>query len=192
MELESKLIKRGEHKLSPGRWNHCLRTADYADFLADHYSLECPMLRSAALAHDLAREMRPEKILRYALKDQGELSGFILDNPVLQHGFAAAWILRKKFNVSDESLLNAVRYHTTGHRVLDDTGLILFAADYMEAGRSHLDNPERERLLALTLREAVLDILKAMEDHLLEKGLEPSPDSRELSQYLSTGYNGLA
>ncbi|MDC7239756.1 MAG: HD domain-containing protein [Spirochaetales bacterium] len=192
MELEEKLIRRGERKLSPSRWSHSLRTAEYALFLADHYSLECPVLRCAALAHDLAREQKSEKVLKKALKDQGDLPVFILQNPVLQHGFAAAWILRKKYGVTDLSLLNAVRYHTTGHPCLDETGLLLFAADYMEAGREHLDDAERSRLLGLSLKDMVLEILSAMEKHILEKGLEPSPDSRELSHYLSTGYNSPA
>lgn len=189
MELESLLLKRGESDLSKKRWNHCLRTADYALFLAEHYSVEPGMLRIAALAHDLAREWDTERIHNAALKDQRTLSEFNREHPVLQHGFAAAWLLRNEYNVTDQSLLDAVRYHTTGHPLMDEAGLILFAADYMEPGRKHLDESVRSSLLEQPLDIMILQILDAMAEHLQSGNNLLSPDSRELYEKLRKGYN---
>jgi predicted HD superfamily hydrolase involved in NAD metabolism len=189
MELESLLIKRGESDLSANRWEHCLRTADYVVFLAEQYSVKSEILRLASLAHDLAREWDAVRINEAALKDQKTLSLFNSEHPVLLHGFAAAWLLQEEYSVTDQSLLNAVRYHTTGHPVLDDAGLILFSADYMEPGRSHLDDSTRKSLLELPLEEMVLSILDAMAEHLNTMGSLLSPDSRELYEKLMKGYN---
>lgn len=189
MELESLLIKRGESSLSVKRWEHCLRTADYAAFLAEQYSVKSEILRIAALSHDLAREWDVSKINEAATNDQKNLSDFNLKNPVLQHGFAAAWILRNEYAVSNQSLLNAVRFHTSGHTELDEAGLILFAADYMEPGRSHLDNSMRNKLLDQSLEGMILSILDAMAEHLRSKNSLLSPDSRELYEKLRKGYN---
>ncbi|MDC7232672.1 MAG: bis(5'-nucleosyl)-tetraphosphatase (symmetrical) YqeK [Spirochaetales bacterium] len=189
MALETLLTDRGAAELSSKRWEHCLRTADYALFLADHYGVDPGLVRPAALAHDLAREWSPEKIRTAACKDQTRLPAFHLNNPVLLHGFAAAWLLQEDYGVKDLSLLNAVRYHTTGHPCLDDQGLLLFAADYMEPGRRHLDDRDREALLAQSLEGMILSILDAMAEHLQSSGKEVAPDSRELYQKLKKGYN---
>lgn len=189
MELESILMKRGESDLSANRWEHCLRTADYALFMAEHYSVNSDILRIAALAHDLAREWDAAMIYEAALKDQKTLSKFNSDHPVLLHGFAAAWLLQDEFSIRDQSLLNAVRFHSTGHPVLDDAGLILFSADYMEPGRRHLDDNIRRSLLEQPLEGMVLSILDAMTKHLAGMNNIPSPDSRELYEKLMKGYN---
>jgi len=189
MELETLLIERGKADLSNRRWEHCLRTADYALYMARHYSVEPGSLRIAALAHDLAREWDSDRILATALKDQRVISDFNRAHPVLLHGFAASWILRDEYSVDDQSLLDAVRYHTTGHPQLDDAGLILFAADYMEPGRNHLDDMVRESLLSLPFDQMILSILDAMAEHLRLKKTLLSPDSRELYQKLKEGYN---
>lgn len=189
MDLESQLIKRGESDLSTDRWEHCLRTADYAVFLAKKYSVKSEILRIASLTHDLAREWDSARIIEAALKDQKTLSSFNSEHSVLLHGFAAAWILQDEYSVTDQSLLNAVRYHTTGHPLLDKAGLVLFSADYMEPGRSHLDDRTRHSLIELPLEGMVLSILDAMEVHLNAMNKLLSPDSRELYEKLMKGYN---
>ncbi|QEN07763.1 HD domain-containing protein [Oceanispirochaeta crateris] len=189
MVCEQDLISEGQRMLSKSRWEHSLRTADYAVFMADHYGLPHETVRLAALAHDLAREKPADIIVKWALLDQNTLSEYHLAHPVLLHGFASAWYLREHFALTDDSLLNAVRYHTTGHPDLDASGLIVFAADYMEPGRTHLTDLTRKNLLILSLEELVLAILDAMKLHLVSKGLDLSPDSRELSHRLKKRYN---
>jgi predicted HD superfamily hydrolase involved in NAD metabolism len=189
MGLEQDLLSDGPGFLSRRRWDHCLRTADYAVFMAHHFSIDPEKVRLSALAHDLAREQRAETILEWALLDQDELSPFHFSHPVLLHGFASAWYLRKHYGQDDPSILNAVRYHTTGHPVLDGPGLIVFAADYMEPGRSHLTDLERDELLTLSLEGLVLSILDSMNLYLLRKKADLAPDSRELYQILKKRYN---
>ncbi len=191
MDLEQKLLEDGPLLLSGKRWNHCLRTADYAVLMAEQYSADVRTVRIASLAHDLAREKSGDEILEWAKKDQIELSGFCLTHPVLLHGFASAWILQNDYGVTGEPLLNAVRYHTTGHACLDRAGLVVFAADYMEPGRTHLTDDDRDALLRLDLDGLVISILESMDRYLQSRGEESSPDSRELCQLLKKRYNRL-
>ena len=189
MGLEEDLLIEGPQLLSKKRWNHSLRTADYAVFMASHYGIGPDKVRLPALAHDLAREKSAEEILKWAILDQKILSDFHLTHPVLQHGFASAWYLRHHFGLTDPSVLNAVRYHTTGHPDLDEAGLIVFAADYMEPGRTHLTESDREAMLKLPLEELILSILESMNTYLIQRGSNQSPDSRELYQNLKKRYN---
>jgi len=189
MGLEQDILKAGSELLSEKRWSHSLRTAEFGHRLALRYSADAELVRLASLSHDLAREQKPSVIYDWALLDQEFMSGFCLAHPVLLHGFASSWMLRRDFGVSDTSLLNAVRYHTTGHPVLDREGLIVFAADYMEPGRTHLTEKDREALIDLPLDGMVLSILDSMEKYLLSRNEDPSPDSRELYQMLKKRYN---
>ena len=189
MGLEQVLIQTGKEFLSEKRWNHCLRTAEYGTFLANKFSADAVLVRLACLSHDLAREKEAEEIRKWAMLDQKELSDFCLSRPVLLHGFASAWLLRRDFGVEDESLLNAVRYHTTGHPLLDREGLIVFAADFMEPGRIHLTEADRDCLLKLELDDLVIAILESMEKYLVKQNEKVSPDSRELYHKLKKRYN---
>jgi HD superfamily phosphohydrolase YqeK len=54
----------------------------------------------------------------------------------LMHGDAAADRAARD-GESDQSVLDAVRYHSTGYAGWDSTGKMLFLADYLEPGRGH-------------------------------------------------------
>lgn len=171
------------------RWEHSLRTADMAQELAHKFHQPYQGLRIAALTHDLAREQDAETIKIWASQDQSPLPGYAVESPVLQHGFAAAWYLAEFMNIQDQSILNAVRHHTTGHPQMDDLGLILFAADYLEPGRRHLENRVREALLSMDLYPMVMEILDQMEHYLASRGICSAPPSGELYESLKKRYN---
>lgn len=190
MSLELDIMREGPLLLNEKRWEHSLRTADFAEILARQYSVSVELVRLAALSHDFARQQPEQVVLDWAGRDQVILSDFCLNHPVLLHGFASAWYLRTKYSIDNPSVLNAVRYHTTGHPALDKVGLVVFAADYMEPGRTHISDSERTELQSLSLDGLVLSILKSMESYLLSINAEPSPDSRELYRILKKRYNG--
>lgn len=82
---------------------------------------------------------RAAGVLHDALKDAplDELHGIAGDgwpDPVV-HAPACADRLAAE-GVTDESLLDAIRYHPVGHPDLDDLGEFLMLADYLEPGRS--------------------------------------------------------
>jgi len=189
MGLEQDILSKAPGLLSTKRWNHCLRTADFGCMLAKKFSADENLVRLAALSHDLAREQTESLILEWALLDQINISDFLRARPVLLHGFASSWLLRRDFGVTDQSLLNAVRYHTTGHPVLDREGLIVFAADYMEPGRTHLSEQNRKFLMNLSLDALVMSILESMEEYLISRNEKTSPQSRELYLVLKKRYN---
>jgi HD superfamily phosphohydrolase YqeK len=96
--------------------------------------------RRAALLHDALRDA-PEAVLAgYAPLPEGWPRS-------IWHGPAAA-AAAARHGEADPGVLDAVRYHSLGHRGWDDAGRMLFLADYLEPGRSY----ERERLAALADR----------------------------------------
>jgi nicotinate-nucleotide adenylyltransferase len=59
----------------------------------------------------------------------------IIKQPHLWHGFTAAYILETEFKISDQKILNAVRFHTISSPDFDLIGKILYIADYIEPAR---------------------------------------------------------
>ena len=114
--------------------------AEWAEVLALAEGERIRWVAAGAL-HDVLRDADP-KILRDQVPP--EFRG-IPDS--LLHGPAAATRLQAE-GVEDESFLRAVAYHTLGHGELDAVGRALYAADFLEPGRSF----EREWRGALARR----------------------------------------
>jgi len=134
----------------------------------------------AGLTHDISRGQDPERIREWAVWDKGALSAYEEQHVNVLHSYASAWYLKHRLGVEDESVLNAVRFHTTGSPSMDLLAKVVFAADYLEPGRDHLAEEDVERLLQLSIDKLVITILDATEEYLSGKGISISPESREL------------
>ncbi len=121
--------------------------------------------RAAAYLHDALRDEEPRLLRPLVAGEDRELPGPLL------HGPAAAARLRTE-GVRDEPLLRAVAYHTVGDAGFDRLGRALYAADFLEPGRSFLV----ERRAALRRRmpegldEVVFLIAQARIASLVERG----------------------
>lgn len=145
--------------------------------MAEQFDL-CPERCAAAgLAHDICREFSDRELKLITGKEHL--------HPVLLHGEAGAIVLNKDFSIEDDSVLNAVRFHISGGPGLDDVSKAVFAADYMEEGRKHLDHKERERLFSLDLDDMVLDIARSIRSHLEKKRLVVEPQLLHMIEELS-------
>lgn len=147
---------------------HMARVAELLDVWAQSEGLdERARRRRVALGflHDAVKGMEADE-LREIVPD--ELRD--LPDPVL-HGPGAAALLRRD-GVDDEALLNAISWHTLGHRELDDEGLALYAADFLEPGRD-LRNQWRGELRERMPHDrtaVVAEIVRARLMHLVERG----------------------
>ena len=62
------------------------------------------------------------------------------------HQFAGAYVAEKHFGVTDEDVLNAIRYHTSGRPNMSELEKLIFLADMLEEER-HYDGVEELRAL---------------------------------------------
>ncbi len=159
-----------EKNLSNARFEHSLSAARTCAYLCSITGLDSDTGKIAGISHDIARELSLDEISMLAEKDGSEITAYERDNPVLLHGRAGAVLLRENFGVSDESVLQAVRWHTTGHPSMDDIGKVLFIADYTEPGRDHIADSFRQRLYKMTLNEMMVEVLSMQIDFLRNSG----------------------
>jgi len=130
--------------------------------------------RAGGYLHDALRDEAPDALRSRVPPDQRGLPGPLL------HGPAAAERLRIE-GVDDGELLLAVSAHTVGDARFARLGRALYAADFLEPGRSFL--PERraelrERMPA-DLDDVVLEIVRARIGNLLARGETVQPRTSE-------------
>jgi HD superfamily phosphohydrolase YqeK len=102
--------------------------AEWAEVLALAEEERIRWVAAGAL-HDVLRDADPEVLRDRVPPDFREIPDSLL------HGPAVATRLRGE-GVEDESFLRALAFHTLGHGELDAVGRALYAADFLEPGRS--------------------------------------------------------
>ncbi len=147
---------------------HIARVAALMDRWAAALDLPDPerrRWRAAAWLHDVLRDAPPADLRPLAGAEFDGLPGKLL------HGPAAATRLRQE-GVRDEPLLAAVAFHTLGDAGFDVLGRALYAADFLEPGRSF--SPGRRAVLRARMPAALDDvvrtIVRARIAHLMEAG----------------------
>ncbi|HET9441195.1 MAG TPA: HD domain-containing protein [Longimicrobiales bacterium] len=116
----------------PVRRGHILRVMKLVGEWADTMGVsaeEKHRWQEAARLHDALRDATPAQLRPHVAPEFADWP-----EPVW-HGPAAAGRLRAD-GCTDESLLKAITYHTIGHPELDNTGRMLFLADFLEPGRT--------------------------------------------------------
>ena len=144
--------------LKPHRFRHVIGVEITAVQLAENLGSDGAKARLAGLLHDCAKYLPPEE--RATLAD---LDGSALDpekDDMILHAPAGAYLAREKYGVTDEAVLEAIRYHTTGTEDMTLLDEIIWAADLIEPGR---DYPAVEKHRAL--------LLPARDQESFEKGL---------------------
>jgi len=158
-------------KLSEKRYSHSCRTADMCASFALRFHIDEDKAYLAGLGHDIMRESSPKRVNKWAGKASDTLWKEERESPVLLHALAGANYFKFKLGFDDPDFHQALRAHTCGEPDMNLLAKILFAADYMEPGRKHLDNRERSLLLQLDLDFMIVRIHWQMLNYLIKKKL---------------------
>lgn len=134
-------------RASPKRYLHTLGVLTTATVFAERFSVDRRAARIAAAAHDIARELPVAEALARAADRRIALTPAEYRTPQAVHGALAADELRHSWGIDEPDILEAVRHHTFGAPQLGDVGLVLFASDYLEPGRRHVDPASRLRMI---------------------------------------------
>lgn len=158
---------------------HVERVAKEAVALARRHSVDPVAADFAALAHDLFRAEPSRTVLDYARSYGLPVDGAQERTPVLLHGAVTAEWLRRELGVVDQSILDAVHYHTTGRASMSRLEIVVFLADKTEPGRQGeyphwADVREAARQ---DLEEALLLFLEQHVEHLRARRLPVLEDT---------------
>lgn len=156
-------------QLSKHRYEHSIRVAETAIQLAKAHDEDIEKAKIAGVLHDYCKEMPTEFLIQKTIDHRLISSKYDLLMPQILHGPVASIVLEEEGIVDDVQVLQAIRFHTTGHWSMDRLAKIVFIADYVEPGRK---TPHIDRLLKVALAdldEGVLQIINQTMDYLSSK-----------------------
>lgn len=135
------LQQRCRAVLDRKRYRHVCGTMRAAARLAELWKQDAQKASVAALLHDCAKCLDPVR--------QEVLSGDETGIPAVHHAFAGAVLAKTEYGISDETILRAIRLHTTGERGMTDFEALIYTADLIEPMRTYPGVEEyRARLTA--------------------------------------------
>lgn len=163
------LLKEALSLEKQSRREHSVRVAIMAVENAHRFGVDEKKALFAAGLHDCAKNLPP---------DSAHLKGFVPPKgcplPVL-HQYAGAYVAEHTFGVTDEEILGAIRYHTSGRPHMTPLEKLVFLSDMLEEGRAY---PGVDSLRALFYQDPDLCLRESLQRqlvHLKETGGEIDP-----------------
>lgn len=172
--------------LSVKRYIHTMGVAEEAVKLAEIYGTQKDQQKAqaAGLLHDCAKDYPEEMRLRFCREYKVKLDDVMERQTDLIHPFLGAEVARREYLVTDEEILDAIRYHTTGRADMSLLEKIIFIADYIEPNREKFEGLEEARRLAyLDLDMAMRYILEETIAFVKQRGRLLHPLSLEALEY---------
>ena len=169
--------------LKPSRIPHVLGCRDTAVALARQWGADETDAARAGLLHDVTKALDGERQLTLAGEYGIILDAFQQKNPKTLHALTGSLVAKQLFG-EKETVVQAIRHHTTGKADMTLLEKIIYVADYMEPNRDFPGVDELRRL-AYTDLDAALKLGLTMTLALLkQQGSEISPESREALLWL--------
>lgn len=145
-----KITERVKSGLTPKRFTHTMGVAEEAIKLALHYGDEvlAEKAKIAGMLHDIVKELPKNKRDEYCKEFNICQEEIFKETPELIHPFLGAEVAKSELGIDDDEILNAVRYHTSGHANMTTLEKIVYIADYIEPNRAEFIGLSEGRRLA--------------------------------------------
>jgi predicted HD superfamily hydrolase involved in NAD metabolism len=155
----SKALELVKAQLTNRRYEHTLGVMETAVQLAQAYGADMKKAELAAIFHDYAK-FRPKEEMKRLLIDEKMDERLLYFHHELWHAPTGAFLVQKEAGITDEEVLSAIRWHTTGRPGMTRLEKIVYLADYIEPGRRFPGVEDVRALAARHLDEAVLAAVK--------------------------------
>ena len=172
-----------------GRLRHSIGVSQLAAHFASQLNCDSHRAALAGMVHDICKPFDLEQLKATLEGSDGYVTEDNHNSTALLHGPAAAYLLSVEYGWSDQSILRAIQYHTTGTAHLDQLGLLLYAADFLDPCRAFDGQKNVWEAMALSLREGLLAILNFSISHLLQRQQMIHPDSILFYNWLISNKN---
>ena len=166
-------------KLDDYRYIHSLGVAKSAKELAALYGADEEKAYTAGLLHDVMKNASPDEQLQIMEKADIILSPCEKLNQKLWHAIAGAAFLKTELNITDEEIISAVRWHTTGKAGMTTLEKTVYLADFISEDRTYPDVDEVRRLAPISLERAIVYTQKYCIQKLLSQNMIIDPSGVE-------------
>lgn len=140
-EMLETLAQKLEGTMSPKRYRHTAEVEKMAARLGALYAPEYIMqLRAAALLHDITKEFSLQTQLQILQKFGIMIHYSDEISPKTLHARTAALLIPEEYPAfADPTILEAVRWHTTGREGMTVCEKLIYLADYIDLSRTFPD-----------------------------------------------------
>ncbi len=181
MDSIDKIKAHIEKNFSEKRKIHTYGVVKTAIELAEQYGCDVEKAKLAAYFHDLYRSI-PVNVLNYHVKHL-ELDKKYIDNPNLSHGKIAAEMIKRDYDITDQDIINAVSFHTTGRAGMSLLEKIIYIADAIEPNRNYPGVNDLRRAVKEDLDKACLMSLSHTIDYVSSEGNYLDEDTIHAKEY---------
>ena len=178
----SELDKEMQRILPRKRYLHSVAVAHLAAAYAVSVESDPERAMIAGILHDCAKAYSDEQLVADCEKYSIPVTDVERRNGFLLHGKLGAFYARTKYYITDEEILSAISYHTTGHPKMTELEAMVFLADYLEPFRTQPTEPplnEIRRIAFENIERAVYLALKNTLRYLTESGHETDMTTAE-------------
>lgn len=137
------LLQAIKPRMTEKRYIHTVGVMETAIKLAERFGEDPKRAEVAAIIHDVCK-YADINWMEQVVKEQSLDARLLGWGSELLHGPVGAYVAKNEFGVTDEGILDAIRYHTTGRSGMSDLEKIVFIADMIEPNRK-FDGVERLR-----------------------------------------------
>lgn len=176
-----KMQKKLRKYIDEDRYWHTIGVMYTAASLAMCHGADMEKARVAGLLHDCAKCIPNHKKLKLCEQYHIHISETEKNAPYLLHAPLGASIAKDKYDVTDQEILSAITWHTTGRPGMSLLDKIIYIADFIEPMRCKASNlPEVRRLAFEDLDMAVYVTLRDTLHYLKNSS---SLDKRTIEAY---------
>jgi ribosome silencing factor RsfS/YbeB/iojap len=155
-ELIKKMDDYIRERLTEKRYRHTLGVVETATALAEQHGADEEKALTAALFHDACKNLDSEEM--NMLVEKYDIGEVYIDKPQLAHSKLAAAIIKDRFGVDDEDIINAISFHTTGREGMSLLEKIIYVADATEPNRTYKDAKRLNALAFKNLDQACFEV----------------------------------
>lgn len=152
---ENQLLSLVKQRLSDYRFNHSVCVAQKAVALAQKHGADAKKAYIAGILHDITKEDDLLSQKKEIEKAQMTMTSLEIANEKVYHQMSGMAFIKNNLAITDEDILYAVRYHTTGRANMTLLEMIIYLADFTSADRNYPD----------------VDIMRAKTDQSLFDGM---------------------
>ncbi|WP_288528671.1 bis(5'-nucleosyl)-tetraphosphatase (symmetrical) YqeK [uncultured Secundilactobacillus sp.] len=148
------LLTKLRQQLNDSRFEHVKRVEQTALQYADCYGVDRERASIAGLVHDYAKQ-RPDADFLKAISDYKLDPDLKNWGNAIWHGVVGAELIATELGITDQLILDAVRFHTTGNRYMTPLAQLIYMADYIEPARDFDGVQQARTLMTNNLHAAV-------------------------------------
>ena len=157
-------ISKVRSYIKESRFNHSLSVARLAYRLAKLHQFDYQKAYIAGILHDIAKGIDKDEsleLMKQLYPDNLDIGAYAY------HQFLGEMLAKRDFNVDDEEILAAIKYHTTGRANMCWLEKLIYAADKIDPTRP-FDSSDLISAMEKDLNSGFLTVLKANYDYLKE------------------------